>query len=115
MSQSVASRMTRNKMRADWDTVRAVDRSENTAARALGRNVFQVWADMVRANPAAEYVRVAWDILPAETMDDPNNNAVVNNIQALYLTAVQQAAGSRSTRGRCVGGSHKCIHCQAAG
>jgi hypothetical protein len=45
----------------------------------------------VLANPAAEYARVARDILPAEAPDDPNGNAVVNNIQALYLTAVQRA------------------------
>jgi hypothetical protein len=46
---------------------------------------------MVLANPAAEYARVARDILPAETPDDLNGNAMVNNIQALYLTAVQRA------------------------
>jgi hypothetical protein len=36
------------------------------------------------------HARVARDILPAET-EDNSNNSVVNNIQALYLTAVQQA------------------------
>jgi hypothetical protein len=56
---------------------------------AQGRDVFEVWADMVLANPAAEYARVARDILPAETPD--NSNGSVANIQALYLTAVQQA------------------------
>jgi hypothetical protein len=28
---------------------------------------------------------------PAETLDNSNSNAVVNNIQSLYLTAIQQA------------------------
>jgi hypothetical protein len=99
MSQSVAARMTRNKMRADWDTVRAM-LTDPKAPRcdALGCDVFQVWADMVLANPAAEYARVARDILPAETPDDPNSNAVVNNIQALYLTAVQQAQRAPNPR-----------------
>jgi hypothetical protein len=36
---------------------------------AQGRDVFEVWADMVLANPAAEYARVARDILPAEVAD----------------------------------------------
>jgi hypothetical protein len=75
MSQSVAARMTRNKLRADWDAVRAMLTDPKTPRR-------EVWADMVLANPPAEYARVARDILPAETPDDPNSNAVVNNIQA---------------------------------
>jgi hypothetical protein len=91
MSQSVAARLTRNKMRADWDTVRAMLTDPKTPRHdAQGRDVFQVWADMVLANPAAEYARAARDILPAEAQDK-SNSSVVNNIQALYLTAVQQA------------------------
>jgi hypothetical protein len=91
MSQSVAARMTRNKMRADWDTVRAMLTDPKTPRRdALGRDVFEVWADMVLANPPVEYARVARDILPAEPADT-ENNAVVTNIQSLYLTAVQAA------------------------
>jgi hypothetical protein len=92
MSQSVAARMTRNKMRADWDTVRAMLTDPKSPRRdAHGRDVFEVWADMVLANPSAEYARVARDILPAETPDDSNGNAVVKYIQTLYLTAVQRA------------------------
>jgi hypothetical protein len=92
MSQSVAARMTRNKMRADWDTVRAMLTDPRSPRRdAQGRDVFQVWADMVLANPAVEYARVARDILPAEIPDDSNSNSVVTNIQQLYLTAVQEA------------------------
>jgi hypothetical protein len=53
---------------------------------------------MVLANPAAEYARVARDILPAETPDDLNGNAMVNNIQALYLTAVQRAERAPNPR-----------------
>jgi hypothetical protein len=34
MSQSVAARMTRNKMRADWDTVRKIDYIGNYNARS---------------------------------------------------------------------------------
>src|ERR1700750_2616915 len=82
MSMSVAARMTRNKMRADWDTVRAMLTDPRTPRRdAQGRDVFEVWADMVRANPPAEYARVACDILPAETPDSGQGNAVVANIQ----------------------------------
>jgi hypothetical protein len=92
MSQSVAARMTRNKMRADWDTVRAMLTDPKAPRRdAQGRDVFEVWADMVLANPSAEYARVARDILTAETQENSNNNAVVNNIQSLYLTALQAA------------------------
>jgi hypothetical protein len=46
---------------------------------------------MVLANPSAEYARVARDILPAEVEDSGQGNAVVANIQSLYLTAVQAA------------------------
>jgi hypothetical protein len=85
MSQSVAARMTRNKMRADWDTVRAMLTDPKAPRRdALGRDVFEVWADIVLANPAAEYARVARDILQAETLDNSNSNMVVNSIQSLY-------------------------------
>jgi hypothetical protein len=93
MSQSVASRKTRNKMRADLDTVRAMLTDPKAPRRdAQGRDVFEVWADMVLANPAAEHARVAHDILPAEVADRGVSDAVVTNIRSLYLTAVQQAA-----------------------
>jgi hypothetical protein len=60
MSQSVASRMTRNKMRAVWDTVLAMLTDPKSPRRdAQGRDVFEVWADMVLANPPQEYARVA--------------------------------------------------------
>ena len=92
MSQSVAARMTRNKMRADWDTVRAMLTDPRTPRRdAQGRDVFEVWADAVLADPAGEYSRVARDILPAEAPDNSGGNSVVNNIQTLYLRAVQEA------------------------
>jgi hypothetical protein len=92
MSQSVASRMTRNKMRADWDTVRAMLTDPKRPRRdALGRDVFEVWADMVLANPSAEYARVARDILPPEPLDSSNANSVVTSIQNLYLSAVIKA------------------------
>jgi hypothetical protein len=56
MSQSVAARMTRNKMRADWDTVRAMLTDPKSPRRdAQGRDVFEVWADMILANPATKY------------------------------------------------------------
>jgi hypothetical protein len=92
MSASVAARMTRNRMRADWDTVLAMLTDPKTPRRdAQGRDVFEVWADMVLANPPVEYARVARDILPAEVPDSGQDNAVVANIQSLYLTAVQAA------------------------
>ena len=92
MSQSVAARMTRNKMRADWDTVRAMLTDPRTPRRdAKGRDVFEVWADAVLADPAGEYSRVARDILPAEAPDNSGGNSAVNNIQTLYLRAVQEA------------------------
>jgi hypothetical protein len=33
---------------------------------AFGRDAFEVWADMVLANPPVEYARVARDIPPAK-------------------------------------------------
>jgi hypothetical protein len=54
MSQSAAVRMTRNKMRADWEIVCAMLTDPKAPRRdAQGRDVFEVWADMVLANPAA--------------------------------------------------------------
>jgi hypothetical protein len=45
MSQSAAARMTRNKMRADWDTVQAMLTDPKCPRRdAQGRDVFEVWA-----------------------------------------------------------------------
>jgi hypothetical protein len=42
MSQSVAARMTRNKMRADWDTVHAILTDPKSPRRdASGRDVFE--------------------------------------------------------------------------
>src|SRR6516165_4574904 len=93
MSASVAARMTRNRMRADWDTVLAMLTDPKTPRRdAQGRDVFEVWADMVLANPAAEYARVA-------RHDNSNGGSVVNNIQALYMTAVQDATRRPDVRG----------------
>jgi hypothetical protein len=57
---------------------------------AQGRDVFEVWADAVLADPAGEYARIARDILPAETPDN-SNNAVVTAIGQLYLQADQAA------------------------
>jgi hypothetical protein len=47
----------------DWDTVRAMLTDPKAPRRdAQGRDVFEVWADMVLANPATEYARVARDV-----------------------------------------------------
>jgi hypothetical protein len=93
MSQSVAARMTRNKMRADWDTVHAMLTDPKAPRRdSQGRTVYEVWADLVLANPAEEFARVARDILPKEqpTTGDGTSSTTLS-IQQLYLTAVQAA------------------------
>jgi hypothetical protein len=58
---------------------------------AKGRDVFEVWADLVLENPPAEFARVARDILPPEQLDDSNGNSIVTSIQNLYLSAVVKA------------------------
>jgi hypothetical protein len=51
------------------------------------RAVVELRAFVCRGRPAAIVIHRC----PAETPDDSNSNAVVNNIQALYLAAVQEA------------------------
>jgi hypothetical protein len=84
-------RALRHKMVADWGVVQDMLTGHKPRRDAQGRDVFEVWADMVLANPAAEYARVARDILPPEPLDDSNANSVVTSIQNLYLSAVIKA------------------------
>jgi hypothetical protein len=59
---------------------------------AKGRDVFEVWADLVLENPPREFARVIAEILPPLPPDETGAGAaVVTNIQALYLTAIQAA------------------------
>jgi hypothetical protein len=78
-------------MAADWGVVRDMLTGDKPRRDAQGRDVFEVWADMVLANPPQEYARVARDILSPETPENSNTNAMVTNIQSLYLTALQAA------------------------
>jgi hypothetical protein len=83
-------RALRQKMVADWGVVRGMLTGDKPRRDAQGRDVFQVWADLVLANPAEEFARVARDILPPA---EPDTNAANNvmNIGALYVQAVQAA------------------------
>jgi hypothetical protein len=80
-------------MGAVWDTVERMLTDPKAPRRdARGRDVFEIWADLVLENPPLEFARVAREILPREAgADDGALPNVVNNIQALYLTAVQAA------------------------
>jgi hypothetical protein len=78
-------------MAADWGVVRDMLTGDKPRRDAQGRDVFQVWADLVLANPPEEFARVARDILPAEAPENSSTNAMITNIQSLYLTAVQAA------------------------
>ena len=92
-SEHVSTRRSRHRLRAMWDTVERMLTDPKAPRRdAAGRDVFEVWADLVLQNPPLEFARVAKDILPAERPEDgAGAGAIVNNIQALYLTAVQAA------------------------
>ena len=92
-SEHVSTRRSRHRLRAMWDTVERMLTDPKAPRRdAAGRDVFEVWADLVLQNPPLEFARVAKDILPAERPEDAvAGGAIVNNIQALYLTAVQAA------------------------
>ena len=93
MSKKLTVEQQLAKMRADWDTVHAMLTDSKAPRRdSQGRTVYEVWADMVLANPAEEFARVARDILPKEqlTTDDGTSSTTLS-IQQLYLTAVQAA------------------------
>jgi hypothetical protein len=84
-------RALRHKMVADWGVVRGMLTGDKPRRDAQGRDVFQVWADLVLANPAEEFARVARDILPPAEPDTNAANTNIMNIGALYLQAVQAA------------------------
>jgi hypothetical protein len=78
-------------MAADWGVVRDMLTGDKPRRDAQGRDVFEVWADIVLANPPQEYARVGRDILSPETPENSNTNPMVTNIQSLYLTALREA------------------------
>jgi hypothetical protein len=81
---------TRHKMRADWDVVRTMLVGDKPRRAADGRDVFQVWADLVLENPPLEYER-AMRMFPADPKQtDAGNNTNVS-IASLYLQAVVAA------------------------
>jgi hypothetical protein len=82
-------RALRHKMVADWGVVRDMLTGDRPRRDAQGRDVFQVWADLVLANPPEEFARVARDILPPAEPDTNAANNNVMNIGALYLQAVR--------------------------
>jgi hypothetical protein len=92
MTPQVRGRMLRTKMACDWATVHAMLTGKAPRKDAQGRNVWEVWADCVLANPPAEYARVIREILPQEQPEGAvPAGAMITNIQALYLTALQAA------------------------
>jgi hypothetical protein len=79
-------------MRADWDQVHRMLTDPRSPRRdAQGRDVYEVWADLVLSNPPVEYARAAQSILPPEPVDSATAGAVVTSIQNLYLSAVVKA------------------------
>src|SRR5262249_11303423 len=84
--------MTRQRLRATFDVVLKMLTDPKAPRRdASGRDIFEVWADAILADPSGELARVAQHILPPEVPDNSNSNPVVTNIQALYLTAITDA------------------------
>jgi hypothetical protein len=92
-SEHVSTRRSRHRLRAMWDTVERMLTDPKAPRRdAAGRDVFEVWADLVLQNPPLEFARVAREILPPEKAEEgAGGSAIVTNIQSLYLTAVQAA------------------------
>lgn len=76
----------RNQMRADWDRVRALLASGARKHRD-GRDVWQVWADLVLENPPVEYER-AMKLFPGAVGQPEGHGSVHIDARALYLQAV---------------------------
>jgi hypothetical protein len=86
------ARITRHRLRAQWDIVWGMLTGTKPRRAADGRDVYEVWADMVLADPPGEIAR-ALTFFPKEhePKQGDNTTATVNNIGALYLQAVQSA------------------------
>lgn len=94
VSATEHGRASRHRMRAVWDTVERMLTDPKSPRRdAQGRDVFEIWADLVLENPPMEFARVAREILPRDEAApvDASTPSIVTNIQQLYLTAVQAA------------------------
>ena len=85
-SAQVYAERTRNRARAAFDVVLEMLTGDPKKRRrdALGRDVFEVWADLVLANPGVELER-AFKLFP-QAAQQPE---AALNIGALYLQAVQ--------------------------
>ena len=78
-------------MTAEWGLVLDMLTGDKPRRTKDGRNITEVWADMVLADPPGEFARVAQYLLPPELAPDAGAGAVVTNIQSLYLTALTAA------------------------
>jgi hypothetical protein len=84
------AKITRHRLRAQWDIVWGMLTGAKPRRAADGRDVYQVWADMVLADPPGEIAR-ALTFFPKEHEQKQSDSNVTNNIGALYLQAVQSA------------------------
>jgi hypothetical protein len=101
MSASVRSRRIRERMECEWgfvlDMLTGVG-GKKPRRHKDGRTLTEVWADMVLADPAGEFARVAQHLLMPEPDASASGGNVVTNIQSLYLTALQAASREPNPR-----------------
>jgi hypothetical protein len=90
MSATEHGKRQRRRMTAEWALVLDMLTGEAPRKTKDGRNITQVWADMVLADPPGEFARVAQYLLPPEA-PEAGQAGNVTNVQALYLMAVQAA------------------------
>jgi hypothetical protein len=99
ISRTAQGRRQRARMTAEWGLVLDMLTGKKPRRTKDGRNITQVWADMVLADPPGEFARVAEYLLPPEVPDAAAGaGATITNIQALYLTALQAASREPNPR-----------------
>jgi hypothetical protein len=98
MPMALHGRRQRARMTAEWSLVLDMLTGEKPRRTKDGRNITQVWADLVLADPPGEFARVAEYLLPPEAVEGASNSSVVTNIQSLYLTALQAASREPNPR-----------------
>jgi hypothetical protein len=100
MPMTLHGRRQRARMTAEWSLVLDMLTGDKPRRTKDGRNITQVWADLVLADPPGEFARVAEYLLPPEASDGAAGAGgnVVTNIQSLYLTALQAASREPNPR-----------------
>jgi hypothetical protein len=86
----IRAQLIRNKIAADWQIVHEMLTGERRRRAPDGRDVYEIWADIVLENPPAALAFMMERILP-KPLDEQGVNPQLTSIQNLYLTAIQAA------------------------